>query len=84
MRVTRGVDGQAGAGFPPELTGPQIARLYRLIVGTDPPQVPFDLALWSQEMIRAVSCREFDMRLSAVVSVGGSLRELGFSSQRSP
>jgi transposase len=68
-------------GRPPKLKGPQLARLYTLIVGTDPRQLQFDFALWTREMIREVIRREFDVRLSAV-SVGRLLRKMGLSPQR--
>ncbi len=68
-------------GRPPKLQGPQIARLYTLIVGTDPRQLQFEFALWTREMVREVIRREFDVRLSAV-SVGRLLRKMGLSPQR--
>lgn len=68
-------------GRPPTLKGPQIARLYKLIVGVDPRQLQFEFALWTREMVREVIRREFDVRLSAV-SVGRLLRKMGLSPQR--
>ena len=68
-------------GRPPKLKGPQIARLYALIVGKDPRQLQFDFALWTREMVREVIRREFDVALSAV-SVGRLLRKMGLSPQR--
>ena len=56
-------------GLPPKLAGPQMARLYGLIVGQDPRQMQFEFALWTREMVREVIRREFGVRLS-VVSVG--------------
>ena len=72
-------------GRLPKLKGPQIARLYKLIVGTDPRQLSFDFALWTRQMVREVIRREFDVRLSAVMSGGccarwgrlGSKRDAG-------
>ncbi len=68
-------------GRPPKLAGPQMSRLYGLIVGQDPRQMQFEFALWTREMIREVIRREFGVRLS-VVSVGRLLRKLGLSPQR--
>jgi transposase len=68
-------------GRPSKLSGPQIARLYALIVGKDPRQMQFDFALWTREMVREVIRREFRAALS-VVSVGRLLRKMGLSPQR--
>jgi transposase len=68
-------------GRPPKLGGPQLSRLYALIVGRDPRQLQFEFALWTREMIREVIRREFGVALS-VVSVGRLLRKLGLSPQR--
>ena len=68
-------------GRPPKLAGPQLARLYALIVGTDPRQMQVEFALWTREMVREVIRREFGVALS-VVSVGRLLRKLGLSPQR--
>ena len=68
-------------GRPLKLAGPQMARLYGLIVGKDPRQMQFEFALWTREMVREVIRREFGVSLS-VVSVGRLLRKLGMSPQR--
>ena len=68
-------------GRPPKLSGSQIARLYELIVGSDPRQLSFAFALWTREMVRQVIRREFGVALS-VVSVGRLLRAMGLSPQR--
>ena len=68
-------------GRPPKLSGPQLRRLYTLIVGADPRQMQFEFALWTREMVREVIRREFKVALS-VVSVGRLLRKLGLSPQR--
>jgi transposase len=68
-------------GRPPKLSGPQMARLYALIVGKDPRQMRFGFALRAREMVREVIRREFKVALS-VVSVGRLLRKLGLSPQR--
>ena len=68
-------------GRPPKLAGPQLSRLYALIVGRDPRQMQFEFALWTREMVREVIRREFGVALS-VVSAGRLLRKLGLSPQR--
>lgn len=68
-------------GRPAKLEGRQIARLYALIVGSDPRQLQFDYALWTREMVRQVIRREFKVALS-VVSVGRLLKKMGLSAQR--
>ena len=59
----------------------QMSRLYRLIVGSDPRQLSFELALWTRGMVQELIFRQFGIRLS-VVSVGNVLRKLGLSPQR--
>src|SRR5436305_13560251 len=68
-------------GRPPKLAGPQLSRLYSLIVGKDPRQMEFELALWTREVVGEALLREFRVALS-VVSVGRLLRKLGLSPQR--
>lgn len=68
-------------GRPPKLSGPQIRRLYGLIVGVDPRQMSFEFALWTRQMVREVIRREFAVALS-VVSVGRLLRTMGLSPRR--
>ena len=68
-------------GRPPKLQGPQLARLYGLVVGNDPRQLGFAFALWTRAMVRELIRREFGVRLSEV-SVGRLLRTLGLSPQR--
>jgi transposase len=68
-------------GRPPKLQGPQLARLYGLVVGNDPRQLRFAFALWTRAMVRELIRREFGVRLSEV-SVGRLLRTLGLSPQR--
>jgi transposase len=59
----------------------QMSQLYRLIVGNDPRQLSFGLALWTRGMIQELIFRQFGIRLS-VVSVGNVLGKLGMSPQR--
>jgi transposase len=68
-------------GRPPKLSGPQLARLYGLVVGNDPRQLRFAFALWTRAMVRELIGREFGVALSEV-SVGRLLRKLGLSPQR--
>jgi transposase len=68
-------------GRPPRLSGPQLARLYGLVVGNDPRQLRFAFALWTRAMVRELIRREFGVALSEV-SVGRLLRKLGLSPQR--
>ena len=59
----------------------QMSQLYRLIVGRDPRQLSFGLALWTRGMIQELIFRQFGVRLS-IVSVGNVLARLGMSPQR--
>lgn len=79
-----GIDGLKAKpipGRPASLSGAQLRRLYTLIVGTNPRQLQFELALWTRDTVRALIRWEFGVRLSAV-SVGRLLRKLGLSPQR--
>ena len=58
-----------------------MSQLYRLIVGNDPRQLSFGLALWTRGMIQDLIFRQFGIRLS-IVSVGNVLGKLGMSPQR--
>jgi transposase len=64
-----------------KLSDSQLSQLYRLIVGNDPRQLSFGLALWTRGMIRELIFRQFGVRLS-LVSVGTVLANLGLSPQR--
>lgn len=64
-----------------KLTDGQLSQLYRLIVGNDPRQLSFGLALWTRGMIQELIFRQFGVRLS-LVSVGRALAGLGLSPQR--
>jgi transposase len=65
-------------GRPPKLGGPELSRLFTLIVGRDPRQSQFDFALWTREMVREVIRREFSVALSGA-SVGRLLHAIGLS-----
>lgn len=64
-----------------KLSDGQLSQLYRLIVGNDPRQLSFGLALWTRGMIQELIFRQFGVRLS-LVSVGSILANLGLSPQR--
>jgi transposase len=64
-----------------KLSSGQLSQLYRLIVGNDPRQLSFGLALWTRGMIQELIFRQFGVRLS-LVSVGSVLANLGLSPQR--
>jgi transposase len=64
-----------------KLSDGQMSQLYRLIVGNDPRQLSFDLALWTRGMIQELILRQFGIRLS-LASVGNILARLGMSPQR--
>jgi transposase len=64
-----------------KLSDSQLSQLYRLIVGNDPRQLSFGLALWTRGMIQELIFRQFGVRLS-LVSVGRALAGLGLSPQR--
>jgi transposase len=68
-------------GRPPSLSGAQLQRLSTLVVGNDPRQLQFTVALWTRAVVRELIRREFAVRLSEV-SVGRLLRKLGLSPQR--
>lgn len=68
-------------GRPPKLTGAQLRKIYKAIVGKDPRQLKFPFALWTCAMVREYIRREFGVRLSEV-SVGRLLKKLGLSPQR--
>jgi transposase len=64
-----------------KLSDGQLSQLYRLVVGNDPRQLSFGLALWTRGMIQELIFRQFGVRLS-LVSVGSVLANLGLSPQR--
>jgi transposase len=64
-----------------KLDDSQLSQLYRLVVGQDPRQLSFGLALWTRGMIQELIFRQFGVRLS-LVTVGKVLSNLGLSPQR--
>src|ERR1700744_281078 len=75
-RRTKGTPGPKS-----KLSDGQLSQLYRLIVGNDPRQLSFGMALWTRGMIQELIFRQFAVQLS-LVSVGHVLAELGLSPQR--
>ena len=59
----------------------QMLELRAIIVGTDPRQLSFGLALWTRGIIRELIRRRFGITLSQV-TVGRILKKLGMSPQR--
>jgi transposase len=72
-KKTRGPDAR--------LSDDQMRDLYALLVGSNPQQLSFGLALWTRAMVGELIWRRFRVRLS-VVSVGRVLHRLGMSPQR--
>lgn len=68
-------------GKKSKLTGQQIQKVYRIVVGKNPRQLKFEFALWTRAMVREMIRREFGVNLSEV-SVGRLLKKLGLSPQR--
>ena len=68
-------------GRPAKLSGQNLQRIYKVVVGKDPRQLKFEFALWTRGMVREFIRREFNVRLSEV-SVGRLLRKLGLTPQR--
>lgn len=69
------------SGRPAKLSGKDLQKIYRIVVGKDPRQLKFEFALWTRGMVREFIKREFNVRLSEV-SVGRLLRRLGLTPQR--
>lgn len=79
-----GIDGLRSKKAPgriAKLSGKQLEKIYRTVVGKDPRQLKFEFALWTRGMVREYIRGEFDIRLSEV-SVGRLLRKIGLSPQR--
>jgi transposase len=56
-------------------------QLYTLIVGVDPRQLQFDVAVWTRGLVRQLIRREFGVAVS-VVGVGRLLHMMGLSARR--
>jgi transposase len=72
-KKTRGPDAKLNAN--------QMSSLYALLVGSDPRQLSFGLALWTRIMVQELIWKRFGIRLS-VASVGRVLHQLGMSPQK--
>lgn len=68
-------------GRPSTLTETQLARLYDIVVGSDPRQLSFQFGLWTRRMIATVIEREFGVTFDQS-TVGRLLRRMGLSPQR--
>lgn len=69
------------SGRPTTLSDKHMVQLYSLLVGKDPRQYSFGLALWTREMVAELIHQRFGFRLS-LVTVGRILRKLGMSPQK--
>jgi len=69
------------SGRPTVLSDRQMLELRALIIGCDPRQLSFGLALWTRDMVRELIRKRFGVTVSAV-TVGRILRKLGMSPQR--
>src|SRR3982751_1690703 len=68
-------------GRPRKLAEEQLGELAGLIVGSDPRDHGFAVALWTREVVRQLIAARFGVHLT-VASVGRTLHDLGFSAQR--
>lgn len=57
-----------------------MVQLYSLIVGRDPRQYGFEVALWTRKLVGDLIFQKFQMRLS-LPTVGRILKKLGMSPQ---
>jgi len=68
-------------GARPKLTPRQQAQLRRRIIGKDPRQLQFEVALWTRDLVRTLIAERFGVEMSAP-GVGNLLPRLGLSPQR--
>lgn len=69
------------SGRPTFLSDDQMLRLRSFIVGRDPRQFSFGVALWTRKIVRDLIVRQFDLQVS-LPTVGRILAKLGLSAQR--
>lgn len=69
------------SGRPTTLTDQQMMQLYSLVVGKDPRQYSFGVALWTRATVRDLIRRQFRVTVS-LPTVGRVLTKLGMSPQR--
>jgi transposase len=76
-----GLSTKFASGRPTVLSDQQMMRLRSLIVGRDPRQYSFEMALWTRKLIRKLIHARFGYDLS-LPTVGRILKKLGLSPQR--
>jgi transposase len=76
-----GLSTKFASGRPTTLSDQQLIRLYSLIVGRDPRQFSFGVALWTRKLVGELIHRTFDVWVS-LPTVGRILKKLGMSAQR--
>lgn len=69
------------SGRPTALSDRQMLELRALVIGIDPRQLSFGLALWTRDMIRELIWQRFRVKVSKV-TVGRILKKLGMTPQR--
>jgi transposase len=69
------------SGRPTALTDRQMLELRAIIIGVDPRQLSFGLALWTRGMVSDLIWQRFKVKVSSV-TVGRILKKLGMSPQR--
>jgi len=69
------------SGRPTVLSDAQMLRLYSMIVGKDPRQYSFGVALWTRKIIALLIEQKFELSVS-LPTVGRILKKLGMSVQR--
>jgi transposase len=76
-----GLSTKFASGRPTVLSDQQMMQLYSMIVGRDPRQYSFGVALWRRGLVADLMEQEFGVRLS-LPTVGRILKKLGMSPQR--
>jgi transposase len=69
------------SGRPTILSDQQMTQLYSLILGSDPRQYSFGVALWTRTLVADLIEQKLGVRLS-LPTVGRILKKLGMSPQR--
>ncbi len=69
------------SGRPTALSDKEMLELRAIIIGVDPRQLSFGLALWTRGMIQELIWRRFHVTVS-MITVGRVLKKLGMSPQR--
>lgn len=69
------------SGRPTALSDKEMLELRAIVIGVDPRQLSFGLALWTRGMIQELIWRRFRVTVS-LVTVGRVLKKLGMSPQR--